>query len=239
MMHSSLLLIHISGAVIGLLSGFMAMGARKGSGVHDASGKIFVVSMLTMCSTAAYLAAFVKPNGVNLVVALLTTYLVTTGWRTAHRREAVVDAYDRVAFIFVALVTFTGFRYGLEAAGNPKGLKDGMPAFLYFMFATGGLLCVRADWRMIRNGGVSGMQRVARHLTRMSFALLIATMSFYPGQARNLPLWLKESKLVVLPHIFLIGAMIFYALRYRRRSRNGATASSPTALPSVRTAASA
>ena len=44
-MHTTLSMIHICGAVVGLLSGFMAMTFRKGSGLHGAAGSVFFVSM--------------------------------------------------------------------------------------------------------------------------------------------------------------------------------------------------
>jgi len=47
-----LLLVHICGAVVGLLSGYLAMLVRKGSGLHEAAGRVYVVSMLTMSGPA-------------------------------------------------------------------------------------------------------------------------------------------------------------------------------------------
>ena len=51
-----LLLIHVCGAVIGLLSGYLAMVLRKGSGLHRAAGTIFFPAMLIMSACAAYVA---------------------------------------------------------------------------------------------------------------------------------------------------------------------------------------
>jgi len=42
-----LLMVHICGAIVGLLSGFMAMALRKGSGLHGAAGSVFSVSLLS------------------------------------------------------------------------------------------------------------------------------------------------------------------------------------------------
>ena len=52
-MWHSLLLLHVCGAVVGLLSGFAAMLVRKGSNWHGATGTVFFGSMLIMSSTAA------------------------------------------------------------------------------------------------------------------------------------------------------------------------------------------
>jgi hypothetical protein len=44
-------------------------------------------------------------------------------------------------------------------------------------------------------------------------------MSFYPGQAKNMPLWLRESKLLFIPHVLLIGMILLALVRNSRRKR--------------------
>ena len=82
-----LVLLHIASAAVGLLSGFMAMAFRKGSGLHGAAGSVFFVSMLSMSGLGAFMAAFLKPNNGNVLGGLLTFYLVATGWVAARRRD--------------------------------------------------------------------------------------------------------------------------------------------------------
>jgi uncharacterized membrane protein len=213
---TGLLLIHICGAVIGLISGYTAMLFRKGSGLHAAAGNVFFVSMLCMSSTGAYIAEFQKPNKGNVLVAVLTFYLVATAWVTARRREGKVSLFDRIALLVVAADGISGIIWGLQAASSARGTKDGMPAAIYFVFGTIALLCAVSDFRMIRRGGVTGGKRIARHLLRMSFALFIATMSLYPGQAKLFSAAVRETNLLFIPHILLIGAMLFYTVRVRR-----------------------
>src|ERR1700754_4971441 len=87
MFHSTLLLLHICCATIGLLSGFLSMALRKGSSPHRIAGNMFFVSMLLMSSSAVYMAAFLKPNMINVIAGLLTFYLVGTGWWAGKRRD--------------------------------------------------------------------------------------------------------------------------------------------------------
>lgn len=216
---SPLLLIHICAAVVGLLSGFLTMAFRKGSGLHGAAGNVFFVSMLIMSASAAYLAAFRKPNMMNVVVGLLTFYLVATAWWAAKRRDGGASPFDFGALLFVLAVGVAGVGFGFEAANSPKGTKDGMPAAAYFIFGSVALLCASSDLRMFVRGGVSGSNRIARHLWRMSLALLIATLSFFPGQARQLPEWLRENNFLYVPHLLLIGSMVFWMYRVRFRKR--------------------
>lgn len=212
-----IVLIHICSAVIGLLSGFAAVFLRKGSGWHGAAGSVFTASMLTMSSSAAYTAAFLRPNALNFTAALVTFYLVATAWRLARRREGGATRADVIAALFIAVVAASGISFGFDAAGNPRGLRDGMPAAAYFVFGSIAALFALSDVRMIRRGGVTGSQRIRRHLWRMCLALLIATLSFFPGQGRQLPESMRESNLMFVPHVLLVGAMCFGMYRYRAR----------------------
>lgn len=214
-----LLLLHISTATIGLLSGAMAMIFRKGSNWHGAAGTVFFVSMLAMSSTGAYIAAFLKPNMLNVVVALLTFYLVSTAWWAAKQRTGRTGAFDVTALLFIGSVALLGLSSGIQAANSVKGTKDGMPAAIYFVFGTIATLCSITDVRLLRRGGAVGARRIARHLWRMCLALLIATMSFYPGQAKLFPRWLRDTNLLLIPHVLLIGAMVFALYRTRARKR--------------------
>ena len=58
---SPVLFVHICGATIGLLSGYMALLFRKGSGLHGAAGNVFFIAMLSMSASGAYIASFVHP----------------------------------------------------------------------------------------------------------------------------------------------------------------------------------
>jgi len=205
------LVIHVCAAVVGLLSGAMAMLFRKGSGLHGAAGSVFFVSMTVMSSTGAVIAAFLKPNSLNVTVSLLTLYLVATAWWAAKRREVGKSRFDRGAMLFIALTGVLGL--SLAAQG---GRYAGITVF----FSVIAFFAASRDLRMIRRGGMTGPSRIARHLLRMCFALLIAVFSFYPGQARVFPAWLRETNVLVLPHLLLIGSMIVStrrALRGRRK----------------------
>jgi len=216
---SPLLLLHISGAVVGLLSGFLAMFLRKGSGLHAAAGSVFFVSMLSMSSSAVIIAAFFRPNGVNVIAGVLTFYLVATAWVSAKRRDGAIGLFDRIALLVILADGLVAVAWGIQAAGSPKGVKDGMPAPLYFMFGFFALLCAALDVRMLRRGGFTGPKRILRHLCRMSFALLITVLSFYPGNAKFLSPELKATNLLYVTHLLLLGSLIYWSVRMRRAQR--------------------
>jgi hypothetical protein len=227
-MTSPLVLLHICAATAGLLSGFGAMLLRKGSSLHRAAGSVFTVSMLLMSSSAAYIAAFMRPNRMNVVAGLFTFYLVATGWWATRRRDGERSVIDWTAFVFAAALAVSALMFGLEALGPPV-IKGQMVAL--FIFGSAVLLCAGSDARLLRRRGLLGRRRIVRHLWRMSLALLIATMSFFPGQARNLPVSFRHTFAIYLPHVFVIASMTFwyFRLRFARAARRvAAQRSDPT-----------
>jgi hypothetical protein len=214
-----LLLLHICSATVGLLSGFLAMSLRKGSGWHGAAGNVFFVSMLSATAAGAYIAAFLRPNSGNVMGSTLTFYLVATAWVAARRRHGRAGLFDLGALLFALAIAATGMTWGFQTASSQSGLKHGYPAPFYFVFASIALLFAASDVRMIVRGGVFGAKRIARHLLRICTGLLFATLSFYPGQAKLFPRWLRATDLLYVPHVLLIGSMIFWLYRIRVRQR--------------------
>ena len=218
-MYTAILLVHICGAVVGILSGFFSMAVRKGSGLHRAAGDVFSVSMLTMSGSGAFIAAFLKPNIGNVSGGLLTFYLVGTGWLVGRRRERRVGAWDFAALLFITAIVAMEFNSGIQAATSATHLKDGYPPFLFFIFGTISLLFGASDVRMIVRGGVEGGKRLARHLFRMCLALMMASLSFYPSRAHLFSKAVNDSHLLYLPHIALLISMVYWLIRVRRRSQ--------------------
>jgi uncharacterized membrane protein len=212
-----LLMAHVAGATVALLAGFLAMLLRKGSGLHGAAGALFAVSMTVMSASAAYIAAFLRPNMINVVAGSLSLYLVATSWRAARDRNGRAGGFERAALLWVVATGAASIAFGFEAVASPSGTKDGMPAAIYFIFGTVALLHAVADARMLARGGVAGPQRIARHLRRMCLALLIASLSLYPGQARLFPHWLRATNLLFVPHILLAGSAALWMARMSRR----------------------
>ena len=223
MIFTTLLLTHICGAVVGLISGYLSMVLRKGSGLHRAAGMVFTVAMLLMTSSGAIIATAYRLNALNVVVSLLTFYLVLTAWWAGRRRDLRTGPVDVAGAVYIISVAAGAIGYGLEAASSASSAKDGMPAPIYFVFGTVALLCASTDVRLLLRGSLVGAQRLVRHLWRMCLALLIATLSLYPGQAKLFPMWVRESKMLFAMHLFLIGSMIYYAFRTRARKRRAAT----------------
>lgn len=217
MLYKPLVLFHICCATVGLLSGFLSMLLRKGSGLHRVAGTLFFVSMLGMAGSGAFIATFLRPNNGNVMGGLLMIYLTSTGWVAGRRRDRQVGRFDWIALLLILTVATAGMTWGLQAVRSTSGLKDGYPAPLYFIFGAIALLFAASDVRFLIRGGFAGAQRIARHLWRMCLALLFATLSLYPGQSRLFSKALLQSSLLYVPHVFLVGATIFWMFRVLAR----------------------
>lgn len=215
MKYSPLLILHICGAIVGLLSGSAALSFRKGSRLHRAAGNVFFISMLIMSASGAYIAAFVKPNMGNVFGGVLTFYLVATGWLTVIRKEGQTGRIE-FGLLLIALAQGTGgLLYGWEAATSATGLKEGYPPAPFLVFGAVGLLSAAGDVRTLIRGGVSGPKRLVRHLWRMCVALLIAAFSFFLGKQDHFPQAIRGSPLLYVPMILITVVMIYWLIRVR------------------------
>src|SRR5215468_7715083 len=98
-MRMPLLLLHIAGGMVGLLSGTVAMVYRKGSRGHRLAGDVFVFSMLIM-GVCGSILALMKHQPNNFFGGLVTFHMVTTAWLTAKRRQHETGLLDWGALVF-------------------------------------------------------------------------------------------------------------------------------------------
>ncbi len=217
--------IHIVAGALGIIAGFVALYTAKGGKLHRGSGRLFVYAMLTTAVAGLTIAVVrgVAP-AINVPAALLTAYLIITSLLTVRPLAAAPRWVDVGLLLVAVAVCLTSFTFGFEAVAN-GGTRKGMPAFPFFMFAVVGLLASVGDLRMLRSGALTGAFRLARHLWRMSFALFIAALSFFIGQAQVFPKPIRIAPLLALPVLAVLLTMFYWLWRVRvRRSLRGIVA---------------
>ena len=202
-----ILLVHIIAGGLGLLSGYVALGATKGAPLHRKSGMLFVFVMLPMSVTAMLISAVegVAP-AINIPAALLTFYLVMTALTTVRPFAGTRRWLEPAGMWLAFAIGLTCLTLGL-AAGSAL-------AFPLLMFGGIALIAGVGDRRMIRSGGLGGAPRLARHLWRMCFALLVASVAFYPRLGR---MGLVPKPLVALPVLAVLVLMFYWLWRVRAR----------------------
>lgn len=207
-------LVHIVGGSIALLAGAAALTVRKGSRWHARAGTTFFASMLVMGSTGAVIAAL-KPERGTMMIGLFTCYLVITAWTAARRRDGKPAPLDRLAPLAAFGCTTALVLSGLVGFNDPDGKVDSLPWQVHFVFGALALLAAVLDLDFLRKGQLSGVQRIGRHLWRMSTAMLIATSSFFQGQQDEFPkAWRGFFLWDALP-LLVFATMLFWIFRVR------------------------
>lgn len=208
---ASLLVLHIGGATIAILSGWASILARKGGRLHRAAGDLFCVAMLVMAAVGGAVSSFMPAaRWSNTTAAVFTLYLVATSWTAARRAPGEIGRLEPAAFSVAAVLAVTGVSgaAGLHLFGE-------RPDASIYVFASLSALAAVCDLRVLASGGLAGAARVARHLWRMSLALIIATASFFLGQQKFLPVPVRGTLLPALPVLGALGLLIFWMIRVR------------------------
>lgn len=207
-----LLGLHVTGGLVGLASGFTALAARKGSTLHRRSGTLFFGAMLLMALLGA--ATAIPLGHLDSVLAgSLCFYLVLSGRMSVKRRGS--GPFESLMLLLALAIAAGGCAFVRHALGQPGGMEDAIPGGVFTALA---LLGASGDFRLIRRGGLSGTPRIVRHLWRMCVALLIAAVSLFLGQQRIFPAALRGSFLFYLPELLILGALLFWLVRLRRRA---------------------
>ena len=215
-------IIHIGGGANGLVSGTVAVFARKGGYLHRKAGTVFVVAMLIMACFAVYLGLAVPDQITNVFIGTFALYLVATAWMTVRRREGASGFFEKFA-LFVALclcAPFAILAFQL-AAGLPPLFTSAVPfkgpvLIAIYAFTTVLALAVIGDARVVLAGGLSGVPRISRHLWRMCLGLTLAAGSgFTNGFARLLPGPYHVPTSFFLPQFLPLGLLVFWMIRVR------------------------
>lgn len=206
-----LMIFHITAGSFALGAGAAALFSRKGAWLHRTTGNAFVVAMLLMSVSGGVLAVL-KPAAAtfNIIVSSITIYMVSTSWATVTRKERESGAFEIAACLAILAVAAGAAVLGVQAMQAQKNV-GGM---LFFSFAGVAALAAVADVSVILRGGVSGAQRIARHLWRMSAAMFLATLAFFVGQGANVfPQWIRDTNLLPVPMLIVLALMVFWLVR--------------------------
>jgi uncharacterized membrane protein YfcA len=202
--------------MLALAAGTIALAVAKGGRVHKQSGIVFTWAMITTGILASVLSAY---EGKSIVGGIFACYLVFTAMTTVKplpRAGRGVDVALMILAFAMALALLAG---GVVVWQKPHHMLAGVPAGMILFLGTICLLAATGDLRMIREGGLRGTRRLARHLWRMCFGLFIATGSFFIGQAKFIPAPIR-----VMPLLFLLGIaplviLLYWMWRVRLRRR--------------------
>ena len=205
-------IVHTATGLIAFGAAIAALSWRKGGLVHRRAGRVFVVAMALMAGSGALIALSMQVV-LSVIGGAITLYLVLTGWLTVMRKNNQSGLAEVAGLLIVLFIAGLAWTSGLEAANSATGLKDGFHPAQYYMFGVLAFIAAAGDIQFILRGGLSGRQRIARHLWRMCMGLTIAASAFFLGQARLFPETIQASGLLPVPVLLVLLIMFFWLAR--------------------------
>jgi uncharacterized membrane protein len=213
--------LHIGGGAVGLLSGTVAVIARKGGRLHRKAGTMFVISMTVMAVFGCYLGFVMPDQRVNVFISIFALYLIVTAWLAATRRDGAIGPYDKISLLVGVCLCAPFVILSLQLAlGLTPLFKSAVPfkgPVLIAIYGFTAVLVIAAlgDARVVV-AGLSGVSRISRHLWRMCLGLTLAAGSgFTNGFARLLPGPYHVPLAFFLPQFIPLGLLIFWMIRVR------------------------
>lgn len=210
---NALLNLHIGGGTVGLLAGVVALLAKKGGGLHRSAGAAFVVAMLVMSGIGGIVAPFLHDR-ISTVAGFMTFYLIFTAWLTARRREGV-SPLERLGLVVAIGGVISMATLSWLALHTPERTLDGAPPQAFFIFGAVSTIAAFGDLKLVLRGGISGAQRIARHVWRICFGLFVASGSLFLGQMQMFPKWFSTSPAPYVLALAPLPFLLFWMLRVR------------------------
>ncbi len=176
------LVVHVAAGGLGLAAGFAAISLPKGKRAHRLAGRVFVLSMTTMATLAAFIGTVMRERA-NVYDGALVGYLVVTAWASARRAEGAAGRFEIASLLAASALALAGAVGLSHSLFNP--LTPLLARALMALYVGAAWVAAACDLRTLRRG-LGPAQRVGRHLWRMCVALCIAA-AFFVAQPRLFP----------------------------------------------------
>jgi uncharacterized membrane protein len=214
-----ILICHIAGGSVGLITGLMNIVRKKGDKPHKVIGSLFFYSMLT-AGISSLILSIIHPNYFLFMVGVFMLYMVFTGNRYIQLYHHGQDSPHKIKMtdwmvsltMLLAGILFIAFGVLILTRENLFGL-------VFFTFGFFGCVYVRQDY--INFNGKSKIKNFAliAHLQRMTgafisalTAFLVVNSDYFPSQIPGFIYWL-------LPTIFVTPLIIFWSRKFEEKKK--------------------
>lgn len=212
MSYSTILTFHIVTASIGLLAGAFALFSKKGTSLHKNSGKLFTAGMI-MIGTAGSILAYMVNRPETLIIGIIMIYLVGSATAAIKRKENNTGLFEISALLLAISVAIVSGYIGYTVSYDNGHSTAKVPAVFYFLLSGFLSFCSALDLRVIIRGGVSGAQRISRHVWRICLAFLIAVTSIFLGNTHIFSDAIRNTNILFAPSIIVIILLVYWMLR--------------------------
>ena len=203
-------LVHTPAGTVALVAATVALFSKKGAALHRKAGIWFTVSMLVML-IAGFVAGLLKESPGDMLLSAVVMYTVFTAWLTTHHKMDETGFLEQVALAWIATVAIAAFFL------NVVGLEAGTPN-IYLFWGGFAAFCAIGDLRNLYLAGLSGIQRVIRHVWRVGFSLiwtaLALTDKIVKSQGSNVKELPEEQLLYIvgIPTILILIPISFWII---------------------------
>lgn len=220
---STTLTAHVVLGTIAVLTGALALAARKGEPVHIGAGRIFAIAMGLSSALGAGLGLIsAETHYITFHAGVLGVTLIASGWLTARRRDHPLGGGNATLGIINGANAASLIAIGFYAQGTPSGALFGFAAEDYFFLSGMATIAALGDASLLLRKTVSDKHRIARHLWRMCLGFFIAAGSAFTGPgASAFPKAIRDTGLLALPELLIFLALIFWLVRTLWRGAPG------------------
>lgn len=206
-----LLILHVIGGTIGLITGTINIIRKKGGELHGNIGMLFLYGMLT-AGLSSLVLSVMHPNYFLFIVGIFTLYMTATGKRYLHfkqsgKKPGIMD-WGLTGGMLLAGIAFLGFGLALLIRGNNFGI-----VFLAFSFI--GLRFSFADMSNYRGKSKIKNFWLTGHLQRMIGSYIASTTAFLVVNVKYIPLYLPNYIWWLLPSVIFTPLIIIWTRKYR------------------------
>ncbi len=203
--------IHAPAGTVVLVTAVFAMFVKKGSARHRKAGSWFTVSMMVML-VSGIAAAYLKNSLDDMMLGALVMYTVFTAWLAAHHKQNEPGLMEVIALIWV-----TGF--AITAFSISMGWREVEAPFAYLMWGGLAILFALGDIRNLYHSGLSGIQRIIRHVWRIGFSLVWAALAFTDKIVKMMGANLKSMQeeqlllIVAIPTMLILITILYWIIK--------------------------
>lgn len=215
MIFNLLLVLHIAGGYVGLMSGILNIIRPKGDKTHKIIGKLFFFSML-LTGFSSFMLAWIHPNYFLCMIGIFTLYMVVSGQRYIQRTQKYtgttsIKNTDWIITYFMLLAGALFIVIGIWTV-----LRSNLFGLVSVTFGSIGLMFVRQDFHHYRKKDTIKNFWLIGHIQRMTGGFIAALSAFLVVNAKYLPDLIPGYVYWLLPTVVFTPLIVKWSRQYSK-----------------------